>query len=462
MTRAKTIPTILGILVLVIGVGVGVALTQFSTIFSLQASPDTTPSDVRITNVSDTSFTVSWTTEKETTGALDWGADPALGRTQTPPENALSRIHSLTLRSLVANTTYYFKINSAGAKHDNNGVPWQIKTGTKLTASSNKDVISGTVVDAQGQAVGGALVYINAVGMAPLSSKTSSNGSWVLPLTLARQLDNSAYMNLQDETLLQVLVQSATNGVSTAQIFLGSSYPIPKMTLGETHDFRTTQNQSSNDLPESSLDVPENEVEQKSKFQLGEEISTDTSAKVVSLDSIEEDEVITTSEPEFFGEGPPGTQITLTVESDPVTEDITVPTNGNWKWTPPTNLPAGEHKITISWKDASGVLRKLTRNFVVSAQEGVAFESTPTGGLATASPTARPSSSPTVKPSSSPTVKPSASPTSSASATPRVSIPSTDSGTPVAGSLTPTLLLSIMGIGLVILGIFASIKASNI
>lgn len=142
------------------------------------------------------------------------------------------------------------------------------------------------------------------------------------------------------------------------------------------------------------------------------------------MESLTDGEVITSDKPQFFGKGPGGETITVTVESEnPVTETVQIPQNGSWSWTVPTNLAPGAHKITISWVDAKGITRKLIRNFEVQASELPAFEAS-----ASATPTA--SGAGTPKPTAT------AKPTASATAQP----------VPVTGGLTPTFLLSIMGI----------------
>lgn len=151
-------------------------------------------------------------------------------------------------------------------------------------------------------------------------------------------------------------------------------------------------------------------------------------AKKVTLDNIDNGETVNTQDPEFFGKAPAGTTLTITVESDdPVTETVKASSNGTWNWDPPKDLAPGEHKITIKWKDASGIWQTITRTFVVSASEGPAFVATPSATLKatmTASPTA--TKKPTAKPS-----------------------PTIEADIPESGSLTPTLILSIMGIGAV-------------
>lgn len=144
----------------------------------------------------------------------------------------------------------------------------------------------------------------------------------------------------------------------------------------------------------------------------------------------------------FFGRGPSEEEITVSVESDLITQTLKIAKDGTWTWSPPTNLASGAHKVTIAWIDTTGITRTITRNFIVQAGEAPAFEATPSQTLA---PTAIPAS-----PTATPKATLSPSPVATASTAP----------VPVTGSLTPTLLLSIMGIAVIAFG-FAVWKISE-
>lgn len=136
-----------------------------------------------------------------------------------------------------------------------------------------------------------------------------------------------------------------------------------------------------------------------------------------------------------MGKGPEGTIISILVESEnPISSEVSVPKNGSWNWSPPTDLAPGPHKITLSWKDVSGITRSLTRSFIVQAAEIPAFVATPSESLA--APIA------------------SASGTPKATATPKSTASASAEPVPVTGNLTPTLLLSIMGIAVMIFSFF--------
>lgn len=435
MKKSK-IPTLLGIFILILGLAAGIFLIQNQQIFRLGASPETSPKDVRITNITSSSFTVSWTTDEETSGFIKWGEPSnSLDGTELDEITESSKTHTATIQGLNSNKTYYFKINSDGRNFDNNGVPWQKTTGPELPGSTTIDSISGTVLTSTGSPAGNAIVYATLAGASTLSTTTSQSGSWIIPISLARTQDLTSFIEVDDtNTLIEISVQAASQGVATAQIYPAAASPVPPIVLGQSHDFRNLRPGEADGVPKANINLPE-EASPSSGFEVPEEIAT-PSAETITLDSLDEGEIVTSTEPEFFGEGPPGTTITITIESDPITDEVYIGSSGDWDWSPPEDLSEGSHVITISWRDAGGILRTLTRTFVVQAAEGPAFESTPS-----ATPTASPTPTPSPSPTASPTATPASTPTSTPSAV-------EDSGT-----LTPTILLSIMGIGFLVFSI---------
>lgn len=457
------IPSILGVFVLVLGLATGVILIGQQQVFRLGASVDATPADLRISNVTDTSFTASWTTAKDVVGHVSWGQTASLGQLARPDNTSPARIHSVTVKNLTPGSNYFFVVNSGGTEFDNNGVPWSVQTGPSLGTATSTTLASGRVVDSDGSPASNVLVYINGGTFAQLSTTTSLNGTWTIPLSTARTKTLTAYANPASDSVLEIFIQGRDN-VSTAQALVSHANPIPDTALGHTYDFRDNAVGGNTGLPEADVNLPEDndeaELEELGPGGLDLSGSNEEDDVVeVTLESINEPgEIIFTTSPEFFGEGPPNEEITITVESDPITDELRVSPTGTWRWSPPNDLEEGEHKITLKWTDAQGFLRTLTRTFVVQAAEGEpSFESTPSGATSTPAPTPSPTPSPT--PTKSPT--PSPTPTVSPTITPtRASIPSTESGLPEAGSLTPTLLLGTIGLVLFFSGIVISKKNS--
>ena len=92
---ANKIPTILGVLILIIGVVAGVFLVQKAQIFKIGANPESTPQDVRVTNVSNNSATISWVTDNETVAFVNWGDTDSLGETTQEDNSVAKQIHSI-------------------------------------------------------------------------------------------------------------------------------------------------------------------------------------------------------------------------------------------------------------------------------------------------------------------------------------------------------------------------------
>ena len=146
MIKKNKIPTIIGIIILLIGTFAGVYLLRMTQVFRIGASGAVMPKDIRTGNLSDTSATISWVTEDATSAFINWGeTQGGLGKVENESDaNQKFFTHSITLTGLKPNTTYYYKINSEGADFDNDGIPWQITTGDAIAVVQNSNPISGS------------------------------------------------------------------------------------------------------------------------------------------------------------------------------------------------------------------------------------------------------------------------------------------------------------------------------
>lgn len=447
MKRKSGIPTILGIIILLAGIFAGVFALRNAQIFKIGASTDTSPKDIRISNITDNSATISWTTDKETSGFVAWGA--AQGDTNKVAEEDLSSqkyfSHSISLSGLSANTNYFYKINSDGTNFDNGGIPWQFTTGVTLDASKNFILLSGNVISATGNPEVKSLVYAS-VGGYLLSTLTSNDGNFVFQLGSTRTPDLTNYAQIDlKSTLIQISVVAPPDGVTSAQIFPQSGNPTPTIVIGQVYDFRSSPANNQGGVPNANLSLPQN-ASQSSKFDTAASQSATSSGSVI-LESLSEGETITSQKPQFFGKGPGGESITITVHSqEPISSTLKIPQSGSWSYSVPTDLVPGPHTITISWIDISGITRTLTRDFVVQAGEVPAFTASQSG--VTPTPTATPTVSPTPRTSlNSPTPIPTGTPRVTLTPSPTVS--GTPMPVPVTGDLTPTLILFIMGLAVV-------------
>lgn len=431
MERVK-IPTIVGIFLLTISLPIAVVLIKQKQIFRLGAQQDYPPQDVKITNVTDSSFTVIWSTQQQTTGFVQWGeSENKLDQTASTEIETKSYLHSSTVSGLRPNRKYYFKINSNGNTYGNGQSPWEIKTGPEKStdAPSGNFRIGGKVITASGSEASNILIIVQIEGGYPLSTVTSPNGNWIISTDTVLDNNLSNYITLSPDTKVSVIAQGGPQGISTAEFYLRSGEYLPPMVLGENHDFTNVADTAFQEsmLPSSEVNAP-NKTQKKARFDTETQATKTTGqGENLSIDSIEDGEIIYTTKPEFFGKAPSQEEITIKVESEnPISETIRASQNGVWRWSPRSPLSPGEHKITITYQDESGVLKRIVKNFVVQASESnePAFESTPSASLM-----------PTIIPQ--PTATTSAQKTASPSATP---------AQPVSGTKTPTLILISIGL----------------
>ena len=90
------------------------------------------------------SATISWQTEKESQGVVEYGTTPAsllLRALGSQPTTA----HRVVLSPLKEETTYYFRIRVGETIHDNNGIPYSFKTTGGAEVVSPTEAVVPTV-----------------------------------------------------------------------------------------------------------------------------------------------------------------------------------------------------------------------------------------------------------------------------------------------------------------------------
>ena len=208
----KRIPTIIGLIVLVIGLGTGIILINGRQIFGLNAKEEASPKNVRVSNINESSFSVSWTTAVDTKGFIKWGGkERTLNQTalDKPDPNTKTKNHYITINNLDISKDYYFSINSDGFDYSNNNLPWQIQTGSKLSSPNRSNIIYGSVLTSSGQPEKKAIIYVSAGGGSLLSTISEEDGSWVIPLSSIRTKELNSYVPIDDSnTIVEILIQS--------------------------------------------------------------------------------------------------------------------------------------------------------------------------------------------------------------------------------------------------------------
>jgi len=437
---AKRLPTILGILLLVgLAMGGWYAIQKSKPVIS----EETRPTKVRITNVADNKFTISWVTKAASLGMVEYGVVGEKLDKQASDERDVGgttgkyKTHHVTVTGLQPSTQYAFRILSGEkqTRFDNNGSPYSASTGAVIGATPLAESFYGEVELASGRPAEGSIVYVALPGAQPASVLVKSSGSYSLQLSTIRTTDGNNYVEYDRETaVVSVSVESGEQEAS-ATVALSAAAPVPTITLGQNHDFLPKQatvaevgtKEEPSSTPSAGSTPTIFNVEPLSNEALAKE-------KVILLNPAKEGEEVATTMPEFRGLAPEATVLSITVHSSvPYSGTVTVASDGTWEWTPPAELSAGEHTISINYIDTAGIEQTLQRTFTVStalAAEGdPSFEATPSGQIY-ASPT----------------------PSLTATASPRVNAPSTESGVPVSGVTEFTLLTGALGIVIMVIG----------
>lgn len=428
----KRIPTLIGVLILIGGVVAGIYVVGQSTDFLPRANPEQTPKKVKITNISENGFVVSWITQAPTSGYIKLGTQPDSleetyedERDQLTGETGQFRAHYISVRGLEPDTQYVFKLGSGGNYlYDNEGDAFSVTTAPLLSSPPVADTAYGKVLTPAETPADDTIVYLTFADATPMSALVKNEGNWAISLSSARNQKLDQYVNYDPQTTpLNIFVQSGRDETSQVTTTADNDQPAPDIVLGsdqiQSLDQANQATTTPSPIPENSFSLdPLDDVEPK---------INETNATVNITSIPEEGTEFQTQSPTFSGTAPPGRTIQITIESSHAIElEVMSDTSGVWQVVTPGTLEPGTHSITASYTDDNGTPHQVTRQFTVLA--AATSNNSPQN---TATPSATIAPTPTITPQ----------PTSP----PRVSYPATESGIPTAGETTNTLVLLLGG-----------------
>lgn len=427
-------PTLLGILVAIVGLVSGVVLLRNPLSALVSASPEEAPQKTQITNITDTEFVVSWVTSKAVAGFVQYGEqnNPSLvvsdDRDQDNGNVGSYFTHFVTVKGLNPSTNYVFKIGSGKNLYDQQGQLYTVSTGPQLKDSPTADVAYGQVMTGNGDPAEGAIVYLHLSGVVPQAALVKTSGSWVIPLATSRTTDLTSFAPYDpSQEKLEIFVEGGTLGTTQTQITTAEDKPVANLTI-TSGDVAQAEEVNSTPTPTTDPDLP-------SKFT-GDAVAIATPSAALVILTPQLDEQINSTKPQILGKAPANAKIQIEIHSDQIINGSALTDkNGNWTYSVPSNLAPGQHTITISTL-VNGVTKQVTRSFVVEAageSNAPAISASPS---ATLIPTIPVTVTVTPRPTPTPTI------------IPRVAYPSTESGVPATGNLTPTLMLAILGLTL--------------
>lgn len=483
----KRIPTILGIIVLVVALISGTLLIgKGGGVFAPRASEETTPKNIKLSNIHDSSFTVSFLTDLNSSGFVKYGTEENNLKSQASDDrDQISgtigefKIHHITIRGLQQGTTYYYLIGTgSGNTFDDGGKPFRIKTATRNGAPAAAKTIYGSITTETGAPAEGSIVYVDVSGAGTMSSQVKASGSWAIPLSNARTIDGNAYAVISDNDNVSIFVQGAQ--ASQKSFFTTTvlySQPVAGIVFGQ----ETLSNIPNNDsVPSESIREPVEPLDKISDEEsakneedssraallenlLKENVLTDedsSESAVTELDlDLESHQTVTTSTPTIKGKALPGVTISISVHSETeIQQDIVADENGEFLLDISAlseNLEPGQHTVTYSYTDpdTGELIEKIVKFTVADTSNQLALADTADKSIPYGSGNPYPIDG--AKEASESSKSADASGAAEASNEARSSSPSTEGGLLTAGSVGTTMSLVLGGLFFIIAGLWS-------
>jgi hypothetical protein len=404
--QTPKIPTLLALILLVVFIGVFIFAFEHISRTSTSAGASIQPRNVTVTNVTDSSFSLTWETADAATGLIEvfssrekaeaFYDDRDTGGKSKP---GTFTTHSATAINILANTTYDIKILSNGKMFLDNGKSYKVTTASTITGTpSGLEPAYGTIMTSANLPAEGALVFLSLDGGQLLSTLVNASGNWLIPLNHTLTTDLSRYVTAQTR-ITELIRVDLNNQEANAVTDTLNDAPVPTMNMGKTYDFRKVQAKAPT-----------------TPTVLGTQTQTGTT---VALIQPAEGAALATSFPLVAGIGIPGKIVSVVLGiTNPIAGSTTVKSDGTWLFTPPSALGEGKQSVTITTTDKDSKPAAITHQFTI-------FKSgTQVLGIATPSAEITPTATPTAIPTAQPI--------------------------PTSGTTLPTILLILLGAGLLV------------
>ncbi len=257
----KKIPTLIGLILILIGTVVTTILVRGDTIFQIRAGPGMDPKNIKITNVSEVSFTISYLTDDKVISTVNYGIDPNSldgisldDRDQVSQQINKYNSHSITVRNLNPNTKYYYSITSGSKKYVDVGFKFEFTTKGEISENPSSQVpISGRVTLPDGTSPNDGIVYVKISDSETISSLLKERGSYTVPLNTLRRLNLDEYIEINEDTIINIDIFAG--GLSSSiSVKPNEINPVPLITLSGNYDFsKTNEDNTKNNNQESSF-----------------------------------------------------------------------------------------------------------------------------------------------------------------------------------------------------------------
>jgi hypothetical protein len=196
------------VLVLLFGIPATVFLVFKGIQYLANAGSDATPRNVFVSNITTSSLTISWVTEKKVDGYVV----PIQNETELEPVTdyrgeGKRSTHYVVLKSLEPSTEYKFIILSDGKKYKNDTKEFKFTTPAVSESVVSPKTIFGSI---GGEKFEDAILYVlfSDKSAYPVSSPVPSSGNWTGELSTFRKISDKSSLQITEDTQLVVLAMS--------------------------------------------------------------------------------------------------------------------------------------------------------------------------------------------------------------------------------------------------------------
>ena len=258
----KRIPTILALMLLVGVLVGGIILVSEPQSLLTKAGPTATPQNVRITNKTDSSLTVSWITDTPVIGTVEYSNNPAKLEMTARDKRDLSggggsyTTHLTEIKNLIPNTIYYLRIVSGSENYLDGESPYQIKTWTRNVEATGEDLIRGKIMTSSGSGLSGAIVYVDVEGGETLATISQTDGSWMVDLAQARTNQGQMVGYDGQKARVSIFVQGGITGTAMALTNTGNDNPVADIAIEAYCSFPGAQGKALLTIREPDQCIP--------------------------------------------------------------------------------------------------------------------------------------------------------------------------------------------------------------
>jgi len=234
-----------------------------------------------MTNVGYKSFTVTWVTNGEEAGYVNYGTSASsLDNTAYDKRGQATEYNTnyVTITDLTADTTCYYEIVSGGVTYNNDSIPYEIATGPDLGPPLMPEIISGKIQKADGiTATEGTIIYASIDTSQVLSALVDGSGNWGIDIAPIRTADNQSYHTHSDSDNINIEAQGAVDGITTQTVTVAtakSGVLAMELASDSAADFNTDEAVANNvDESIQSNDVAKETTPEEAEIESDKEIN---------------------------------------------------------------------------------------------------------------------------------------------------------------------------------------------